>query len=66
MGQIVTLGKNMAHKKAETTVKYYGGKLGNLLPMFSAPSPPYAGNYGSVTRSRGHEVTGSRGNGVTR
>lgn len=49
MGQIVTLGKYMAHKKAETTVKYYGGKLGNMLPTFSTPRPPYAGNYGSVT-----------------
>lgn len=53
MGYIVTLGKLMAQKKAETTVKYYGGKLGNLLPTFSTHRPPYAGNYGSVTWSRG-------------
>lgn len=30
MGKIVTLGMLMAIKKALTTVKYYGGKLGRV------------------------------------
>lgn len=67
MGCIVTLGMVMAGKRAIATVKYYGGKLGNGLTMFATYGPPYAGNFGAVTRSRGHGslVTGSRGHGVT-
>ena len=52
MGCIDTLGMFMAGKRAIATVKYYGGKLGNTLPMFASYEPPYAGNFGAVTRSR--------------
>lgn len=52
MGCIVTLGMVMADKRALATVKYYGGKLGNTLPMFASCEPPYAGNFGAVTGSR--------------
>lgn len=42
----------MAGKRAKTTVKYYGGKLGNTLLMFASYGPPSAGNIGAVTRLR--------------
>ena len=54
----------MANKRALTTVKYYGGKLGNLLLMFASHPSPCAGNFGEVTRSRGHEVARSPGGAV--
>lgn len=54
MGYIVTLGKNIANKKADATVKYYGGKLGNTLPTFSTPRPPYAGNNGKTQTTIHH------------
>lgn len=47
MGCIVTLGKFMADKRALTTVKYYGGKLGNLLLTFASIPSPCAGNFGT-------------------
>lgn len=56
MGIIVTLGMSMASKRALATVKYYGGKLGNTLPMFASYGPPYAGNFGKVTGSRGRRA----------
>lgn len=52
MGCIVTLGMYMANKRAETTVKYYGGKLGNTLPTFANYEPPYAGNYGNTQKTK--------------
>lgn len=47
MGWLVTLGKFMANKRALATVKYYGGKLGNLLLMFASHPSPCAGNIGA-------------------
>ena len=42
-----TLGMIMADRRALTTVKYYGSKLGNTLPTFANLGLPCRGNFGA-------------------